>query len=112
MAPLLRNAAGEVSEVAEEISGLPLGVYEDIEYETHTRELRPGDFLTLFTDGFSEAMNSRRELYGMERLIAAAGADVTDIAQLGEHIRTDVRSFVSGHAQSDDMCLACFGRVE
>ncbi|MEM1303664.1 MAG: SpoIIE family protein phosphatase, partial [Planctomycetota bacterium] len=27
MAPLLRNAAGEVSEVAEEISGLPLGVY-------------------------------------------------------------------------------------
>lgn len=112
MPPLLRNQAGEVSEVAEEISGLPLGVYDDFEYETHTHQLAPGDYLTLFTDGFSEAMNAGRELYGMERLIASAGAEVSDIADLGQHILSDVRTFVNGYAQSDDMCLACFGRTQ
>lgn len=112
MAPLLRNAAGQVVEVAEEISGLPLGVYEDFEYDCHTQPLEPGDLVTLFTDGFSEAMNAQRELYGMERLIASTGAEVSDIADLGKHLLDDVRTFVNGHSQSDDMCLACFGRLQ
>ena len=34
------------------------------------------------------------------------------VVDLGQHILDDVRKFVDGYAQSDDMCLACFGRVE
>ncbi|MEM8864315.1 MAG: SpoIIE family protein phosphatase [Planctomycetota bacterium] len=112
MPPLLRNAGGEVSELAEEIAGLPLGVYEDYEYESISRTIEPGEFLTLFTDGFSEAMNRERELYGMERLAAAVGSAGLSVGELGQHILTDVRKFVDGYDQSDDMCLACFGRGE
>ena len=112
MAPLLRNSQGQVIELAEEIAGLPIGVYEDYEYDSITRTIEPGDFLTVFTDGFSEAMNAERELYGMERLIAAVGSGGVGVSELGEHVLADVRSFVSGHDQSDDMCLACFGRGE
>ncbi len=39
-----------------------------IEYESFTHQVEPGDVLTIFTDGFSEAMNGERELYGLERL--------------------------------------------
>ena len=53
--------------------GLPLGVDADFEYEQYTRPLAPGDFLTLFTDGISEAMNAANELYGLDRLRDAVG---------------------------------------
>ncbi|CAD7694851.1 unnamed protein product [Ostreobium quekettii] len=110
MAPLLRSAGGMIEEISEEISGLPIGVYEDYEYESLTRTLAAGDVLTVFTDGFSEAMNSDRDLYGLERLAKVAAADAANVSELGQHILEDVRSFVDGFAQSDDMCLACFGR--
>lgn len=113
MAPLLRRGNDEgVEELGEEAAGLPLGVSDDYEYESHTRTLEPGDFVTIFTDGFSEAMNSERELYGVERLMEQVGRPADSVVDLGQFILDDVRRFVDGFAQSDDMCLACFGRVE
>ncbi len=112
MPPMLRGAGGEVVELAEEIAGLPLGVFDEYEYESITRTFAPGDFLTIFTDGFSEAMNREKDLYGLERLSAAIGAGGLGVGEIGQHVLTDVRSFVDGYAQSDDMCLACFGRDE
>jgi phosphoserine phosphatase RsbU/P len=112
MAPLLRHDGGKVELLGEDATGLPLGVSDDYPYEAHHRGLNPGDFVTIFTDGFSEAMNSNRELYGMERLTAEVGSPAVSVNDLGRHILEDVRKFVDGYAQSDDMCLACFGRIE
>jgi phosphoserine phosphatase RsbU/P len=112
MAPLLRRSGGVVEAVGEETAGLPLGVAADIEYEAVHRTLEPGDFVTIFTDGFSEAMNADRELYGIERLTEQVSSSAVSVTDLGKHILDDVRKFVDGYAQSDDMCLACFGRVD
>lgn len=110
MAPLLRSSGGMIEEISEEIAGLPIGVYEDFEFESLTRTLAPGDVLTVFTDGFSEAMNSNSDLYGLERLAEVTSAQAGSVTELGQHILADVRGFVNGFAQSDDMCLTCFGR--
>ncbi len=112
MAPLLRRKGGTVEEVGEEEAGLPLGVASDMSYEAVHRELEPGDFVTVFTDGFSEAMNESRDLYGLERLMEQVSSSAVSVGDLGQHILDDVNKFVDGYAQSDDMCLACFGRVE
>ncbi len=112
MPPLLRQRCGDVKEVGDEITGLPIGVMDDFEYESIDLQLAPGDSLTLFTDGFSEAMNSSRDLYGLERLAEQIEAGESDVEQLGRHVLADVRKFVGDFAQSDDMCLACFGRNE
>jgi sigma-B regulation protein RsbU (phosphoserine phosphatase) len=64
----------------------------------------------MFTDGISEAMNPDNKLYGIERLTTALGRKAPDVASLGRLILDDVKTFVSGRAQSDDMCLVCFGR--
>ena len=112
MAPLLRRHGGGVEEIGEEAAGLPLGVAQEYEYQSHSRVLEPGDVLTIFTDGFSEAMNGQRELYGLERLKNQISSPALSVLDFGQHILDDVSRFVDGFDQSDDMCLVCFGRVE
>jgi serine phosphatase RsbU (regulator of sigma subunit) len=112
MAPLLRRTGGAVAEIGEEAAGLPLGVSPEFEYLAHTHVLEPGDVVTIFTDGFSEAMNSQRELYGLARLKQQITSPAVSVADFGQHILEDVSRFVDGFDQSDDMCLVCFGRVE
>ena len=110
MAPLLRRADGGVVEVAEEDSGLPIGVFDGYEYDEVSLTLDAGESITTFTDGFSEAMNSSRDLYGLERLAEQVAQPAGSVEELGKHVLDDVRTFVDGYAQSDDMCLCCFGR--
>jgi serine phosphatase RsbU (regulator of sigma subunit) len=112
MAPFLRRRGGGVEEIGEDAAGLPLGVAPGYEYQSYTQTLQPGDVLTMFTDGFSEAMNGERELYGLERLKNQIGSPALNVADFGQLILEDVRQFVNGVDQSDDMCLVCFGRVE
>jgi phosphoserine phosphatase RsbU/P len=112
MAPMLRHSGGVVEAIGEEQTGLPLGVDTDFRYDQYTCGLAPGDFLALFTDGISEAMNGDGELYGMERLTAQMAEASAEVAGLGRLILDDVKRFVGGRPQSDDMCLACFGRVQ
>lgn len=110
MPPLLRTSADKVLEIGGEQAGLPLGVIDDYSYESYQRELAPGDLVTIFTDGFSEAMNSRRELFGLQRLARLAGTTEVPPTELGTYILSNVRKFAGDFPQSDDMCLVCFGR--
>jgi len=110
MPPMVRSAAGEVLEIGGDEAGLPIGVIDDYCFEAYRRELEPGDFVTIFTDGFSEAMNSQRELYGIEKLAEVIGNNKVGPHDLGEHVLDDVRRFAGDFPQSDDMCLVCFGR--
>ena len=112
MLPLLRRRDGSVQEIGEEAAGLPLGVVAGYEYYSHTHLLDPGDVVTIFTDGFSEAMNGQRELYGLQRLKTQISTPLMNVVDFGQHILEDVSRFVDGFNQSDDMCLVCFGRVE
>ena len=110
MPPLLRRADGEVMAVGEDVSGVPLGVSDDSRYEQITQKLSPGDVVTLFTDGISEAMNETGELYTIERLETQLSLPAKNLSEIGRQILDDVKRFVGTRSQSDDMCLACFGR--
>ncbi|HUS38833.1 MAG: SpoIIE family protein phosphatase [Pirellulales bacterium] len=110
MPPLLRRAGADVISAGEEGAGLPIGVDEEYEYQTVTVQLEPGDGIVLFTDGFSEAMNSAGDLYGLERLEQRLSDDLPTMSELGRHILDDVTRHVNGHPQSDDMCLVGVGR--
>jgi len=107
--PLIRH--GEKVEMpGEESAGLPLGVDSDYPYESFSVTLAKGDYAALYTDGFSEAMNDQGELYGLDRLQKRFADEVPDAEELGRHLLDDVEQFVTGHPQSDDMCLVCIGR--
>jgi sigma-B regulation protein RsbU (phosphoserine phosphatase) len=110
MPPILRTADKKPIEIGGDQSGLPLGVLDDFEFEQVSVELPAGSFLTLYTDGISEAMNPAGEIYGLERIHQQVAAPIDSVSDLGRHILEDVKQFVGERAQSDDMCLACFGR--
>lgn len=110
MPPLLKHTKGSVEPVGDAITGVPLGVSDDFHYEQMIIQLAPGESLTLYTDGISEAMNPARELYGMSRLQSQVEAPADNVFELGEHVLTDVKRFVGDQPQSDDMCLTMFGR--
>jgi serine phosphatase RsbU (regulator of sigma subunit) len=108
--PILRRRLGEVEPLGEEISNLPLGVDHDVKYEQAVYPLQPGETLTLYTDGITEAMNSDGDLYGQDRLLKQLAVEVPGVNALGRRLLDDVKRFVGNRSQSDDMCLACFGR--
>jgi phosphoserine phosphatase RsbU/P len=110
--PLWRRGPQSVQPVAESVTGLPLGVDDNVDYAPFTLPLSPGDSLVLFTDGITEAMNAKDELYGLQRLQTLLASEVSGVQQLGRRILDDVKHFVGVRAQSDDMCLTCFGRAK
>lgn len=57
--------------------GIVLGVLEHIELEEHWIEMAPGDFLILYTDGVTEAVNERLEEFGAARLETAVARAIT-----------------------------------
>jgi sigma-B regulation protein RsbU (phosphoserine phosphatase) len=87
-------------------------VIDDFEFEPYTCSLDEGDVFVIFTDGISEAMNDRRELYGVERISKQIGNRAVSVAEMGAELLDDVQRFVGYQPQSDDMCLMCFGRDE
>jgi len=110
--PLLRRGSGKVEAVAEAETRLPLGVDYEVVYDQCTLPLAPGESLSLYTDGITEAMNAQDELYGSQRLLTQLTSDVDRVSLLGRRILNDVKRFVGARPQSDDMCLTCFGRAK
>lgn len=71
-----------------------------------TLTLERDDCLILYTDGVTEALDSRGEEFGMENLIQSILSSASEgaagiIAQLTD----DLRRFVGGHPQHDDITL-------
>ncbi len=103
--PVIRlNAAGEI-ELLDVSEGMPLGLI-DSGYIGRELQFKKGYTFILYTDGVTEAMNSRRELYGGERLIKAARVS-RGLSSKGiiDAILKDVRSFEPKAKQHDDITL-------
>lgn len=66
-APAYLPSGGEP--VILEGSGFPIGFFQEVDYEEHSVGLKPGDRLYLYSDGITEAKDSRGEEFGKKRLI-------------------------------------------
>jgi serine phosphatase RsbU (regulator of sigma subunit) len=78
----------------------------DPRIEEQTLVLGAGDSVTLYTDGFSEAMNASRALYGDERLAAQVGQlGARTASEIVGGVATDVQHFTGSAAQHDDMTM-------
>jgi serine phosphatase RsbU (regulator of sigma subunit)/CHASE2 domain-containing sensor protein len=87
--------------------GPPLCVIDDYVYPTGRRTLARGEWVCAVTDGVTEAMNTRREFFGAERLRATLTwlGDETDPTKLLAKVREDVQRFADGAEPSDDITL-------
>lgn len=91
-----------------EATGTVVGLLHNAKYEQATCQLHPGDYLILFTDGISEAMNGMDEEWGEECLAEAASACARaslSAAETTRRILSAADTFVNGAKQHDDMTI-------
>ena len=103
--PMLCRKSGMLERL--DTGGLPIGISADAAYQSGNVVLTPGDWLVIFTDGVVEAVNTRGDEYGEQRLLAtvASGSNATP-AEMIRRIMTDLEGFVGNTPQHDDVtCL-------
>jgi sigma-B regulation protein RsbU (phosphoserine phosphatase) len=92
-------------------AGLGLGIDAGPRFDQILEEaevsLCSGDLFLFFTDGLSEAMNPRAELFGERRLrdVIESARGGEDETVLRDRILAEIRDFVGGAAQHDDMTM-------
>lgn len=100
-APVLVRAGG-VERM--ETGGMVLGLFDGVPYAEGTVTLQSGDFLVLFSDGVSEAMNAAGDEYGDDRLLECL-ADISEpeCEACLQEIFASVERFTAGAPQHDDV---------
>jgi len=88
--------------------GPAIGLFEDAEFPTATRQLAAGDMMLMLTDGITEAFNIDGRVFTPDRVTTAvtrrAYGDARDLVQ---SLTDEVSRFSEGTEQSDDItCVA------
>ena len=79
-----------------------------MKYKEYELQLEPGSKVFVYTDGVPEAMNGRRELFGIDRMMETLNANVTaDPETILANIRRAVDGFVGEEEQFDDLTMLC-----
>lgn len=85
---------------------LMLAAMEGISYKTHSLKLEKGDRLFVYTDGVTEATDSKNELYGEDRLLNILKMTIgMSSKEILSFIRDDIEGFVNGAPQFDDITM-------
>lgn len=93
-----------------EIQGIPPGLFDPgVTYETSKLILEPNDSVLFFTDGISDAFDTKGESFGIERLQAICETQLRGSPmELLSQIFSAVERFAHGRSQHDDMAAAVF----
>jgi serine phosphatase RsbU (regulator of sigma subunit)/anti-sigma regulatory factor (Ser/Thr protein kinase)/tetratricopeptide (TPR) repeat protein len=74
--------------------------------ESDTIALNEDDILLVYTDGITEAMNSKRQLYGEERFLnVVRGSGEIKANDFVDNLHKELSSFTEGTSQNDDITL-------
>ena len=85
-------------------SGFLLGCFKDAFVTDEEIVLNPGESITLYTDGITEAENSKGEYFGNDRLLETFNKrEYTCTVELHHAIKDEIASFVKDAPQSDDI---------
>ena len=107
----LREAAGSVRMVADDLGCLPLGMDGSRGYRSCTLDLACGDAIVLCTDGISEAMDHDDACYGLDRITKVLSGPAKGADEIGRRLLADVERHAAGQIRSDDMCVVCVSRT-
>ena len=101
--PVLLRTSG-LEELPKGNAAIGLIAYEN--YYANTISLNPGDFLIIFSDGVTEAMNNAGNLYGKERFHKfILERRHLNSKGLGEDILKEIEQFLNYSNPSDDLSL-------
>ena len=89
-----------------EPTGIAFGLSDESRYLEQTLKFNPGDIIVLYTDGVTEAVNAKDELFGEERLRTIISRNWNLSSEgITKTILDEIEQFSSGEPQSDDITL-------
>lgn len=109
--PLFRRPGKHVEFLGIRESGMPLGVLADQQYASYVVKLEPDDTIVFYTDGITETLSPRNELFAKERLRDVIESGPQSVTELVPALVEAVAVFREGQPQRDDICVTAFRRV-
>ena len=107
--PLVMRSDGKVEYL--EASGIPIGAMQFDAWKEESIDLLAGDSIFVFTDGIPEAVNSREDQFGDERLeklaIECSGQSPKEFT---DSIMAEVNNFIGEVPRSDDITMIVLSR--
>jgi sigma-B regulation protein RsbU (phosphoserine phosphatase) len=100
--------AGKTKEVSTltATGGMALGIMDGVEFNRQQVAINSGDVFVLYTDGVTEARNTRKEEFGEERLKDAVSKYKTlPATDITKKIYEDILSFRGRAPQHDDITI-------
>jgi serine phosphatase RsbU (regulator of sigma subunit) len=88
-----------------EMGGPLLGAFGELEFQVGRLWLGPGQALVAYSDGVTEALNSREEEFGEERLRDLLLESALEVETLPTRVFAAVDAFADGYPQFDDLTL-------
>jgi phosphoserine phosphatase RsbU/P len=102
--PLIRRKSGAIERL--DLASFPVGMFPEADYSSASVRLEKDDFLVIYTDGVSEAVNVKSEMFEEERLQhLLENFKGQTVEELAEAIREAVKAFSEGAAQADDITV-------
>ncbi|MFP4462102.1 MAG: PP2C family protein-serine/threonine phosphatase, partial [Thermotogota bacterium] len=107
--PIIKRASKSY-EWLEAKSDCPLAALDDYEFTVYNTQFNAGDILFLYTDGVTEAVNKREELFSPERLIEYLNTlpEHTKSESIMLLVNHEVEKFAKGAEQADDITMLLF----
>ncbi|MCP4428592.1 MAG: SpoIIE family protein phosphatase [Chloroflexi bacterium] len=97
----LLNGAESAQELTR--TGIPLGMFEGMDWKRETAVLQPGSALIMYSDGVTEAQNHEQAEFGEERLLAVLQGETAEGMETA--VLSALHNFVGDAPQFDDVTL-------
>ncbi|MEM7118509.1 MAG: PP2C family protein-serine/threonine phosphatase [Chloroflexota bacterium] len=110
----LFNGSGKMAPQLLSHTGIPLGMFEAMNWRQNQVQLAQSDMLVVYTDGVTEAQNGQRAEFGEERMVTVVEAEVQNgrsAQSVAQQLITAVHAFVGDAPQFDDITLLVLQRV-
>ncbi len=92
-------------------TGMPLGIDEESTWRQEMAEMHPGDVLLLYTDGVTDAQNSRGEFIDRRFIVDVACRNLAGpVGEIQQAILNEVHGFVGDAPRFDDITMVILGR--
>ena len=109
LAPIILGQDGSVRRL--EAGGMVVGLFDNMEYQEETVEIRPGEIFIAFSDGMTEPENEFGE-FGEERLIESIAANRhLPLDRISAHAVAAVKDWTGAGEQPDDITLVLARRA-
>lgn len=102
--PLVVDRELHVTEL-DQAQGLPLAIMPSFTYTSTSTRLQSGDTLLLYTDGITEAMNEKGEMYGRTRLLSCVREDIRHAQSIIDCVTYKLLAYTGQTTQEDDRTL-------